>query len=868
MPDAYSSLLITKLYLPRVRSSHIARAALLARLEAGLERKVIVIAAAAGFGKTSLVAAWAAQHPDRFGWFALDDGDNDPVRFLSHLIAAVQTRHPQVGVELLAALQSPQPPPSEHALPALINQLAALPDRLIMVLDDYHVIENSRIHAALSFLLEHLPPNITLVLLSRSDPPLPLAKLRARDELLEVRAGELRFSLAETDQLLNHSLGLHLPSEAVQALETRTEGWIAGLHLAALALQSPLEDRQAFIQNFTGSHRFVLDYLIEEVLSQQPAELRRFLLRTSILRRLNAALCSAVTGDEDQARLAYLEQHQLFLVPLDGSRQWYRYHRLFADLLQARLQAEEPGVIGELRRRAAQWHAQNQLPEEAVIYALAAGDFEQAAQLIVGPAAGVSQRGEIATLLDWYRAFPPDVIVRQPRLGLYFGMAFALNGRWAEAETLLNGVERLDGDARPAETLLLAYLIASYRHDADRLAAIARTALQKVNPEPITQLVLAFVTSLSGDLQKTCDLLAQAQAGSERAGDLTLALTALFHRTRFHVLHGDLQQGYALSQQALEHVRAIGDAARPLASFAHAALGRTLIEWNDLDRAEQHLTQMVQLSERTGFLTGTLSSGTLMLAEAKQARGDTPGAIERAQAALAYAERYDPPSEVTWLKTYQARLWLLQGNLTAAIDWLNSAQGAAWPPSLFYPVNILPVTQARVLLAQRKPAEAIGVLTRLIAGPPDLLTVEALAVLALARQAQGDSVHAQIALEQALTLAAAENRVRALLDLGQPLSKLLDRFCDNHPGHVFARQLRALWPASPQAETAIEPLSDRELEVLRLIAAGQSNDEIAQTLTIAMSTVKWYVNTLYGKLHVKTRAQAIARTRELKLFNE
>jgi LuxR family maltose regulon positive regulatory protein len=866
MSDAYPSLLITKLYVPRVRASHVERATLLAKLDAALDRKLIVIAAAAGFGKTSLVAAWAAQQHDRSCWLALDDGDNDPIRFLAYFVAAIQTRRPHLGAELLAALQSPQPPPVEHALSTLINQLAITPDRLLIILDDYHVIHNTAIHTALAFLLDHLPPNITLVLLSRIDPPLALARLRARGELLEVRAEELRFSPEEAERFFNDAIGLQLPIESVRALEARTEGWIAGLQLAAIALQSPAENRQAFVQNFTGSHRFVLDYLIEEVLSQQPAEVRRFLLRTSILQRLTAALCSAVTGDDGRALLDYLEQHQLFMVPLDSARQWYRYHHLFADLLRARLQAEEPEVIDDLQRRAAQWHAQNNSPEEAVLYALAARDFEFAAQLIVGPAAGVSQRGEVATLLDWQRAFPPDFVAQQPRLCLYFGLAFALNGRWAEAEALLSNVEQHDGEARPAETLLLAYLVATYRHDADRLAAIAQAALREVDPEPITTLVLAFVTSLGGDLSKTCDLLAEAQSASERRGDLTLALTALFHRTRFHVLHGDLRQGAELSQQALKRIHLLGDAARPLASFAHAALGRALLEWNELDQAEQHLTQMIQVAERTGFLTGNLSSGTLMLAEVEQARGDTAGAIELAQTALAYAERYDPPAEVTWLKTYQARLWLLHGNSAAANEWFRSTREAAWPPSSFYPANILPVTQARVLVAQRKFAEAISLLTKVVAAPPDLLTVEALAVLALARQAQGASVHAQIALEQALTLAAAENRVRALLDLGAPLGKLLERFGETHPEHVFAQRLRALWPASLRRETSIEPLSNRELEVLRLIVAGKSNEEIAQALTIAQSTVKWYVNTLYGKLHVKTRAQAIARTRELSLL--
>ncbi|MBW7883532.1 MAG: hypothetical protein H3C34_13000 [Caldilineaceae bacterium] len=870
MVEQYPTLLVTKLYVPRLRTGHVSRAPLLAVLDAASERKLTLIAAAAGSGKTTLVADWCSRSAGDICWLSLDREDNDLTRFLSYVVAAIQLRRPAVGQELLAALQSPQPPAAQHALHALINQLAGSPEQLFLVLDDYHVIENPAIHDALAFLLEHQPQRLHLLLLSRMDPPLPLARLRASRELLELRGADLKFSLDDTGRFLNETMQLDLPAPAITALETRTEGWIAGLQLAAIALQAQSGDRQAFVRNFTGSHRFVLDYLIEEVLAQQPTTVRRFLLQTSILGRLQGALCDAVTGSANgQAMLEYLEKHNLFVVPLDNARTWYRYHHLFADLLRARLQAEEPELPRTLQQRAAIWHAQNGLPEAAVGYALAARDFDQAADLIVGDAAGVTRRGEVTTVLDWYLAFPADYVAGHPRLSLQFGLAFALNGRWEEAEHLLANIEREKmAAALPSESLLLTYLVATYRLDANRLAALAAAASARSEPDRVAKLVLALVISLTGDLATACRLLAEAQNVSEQQGDTALALTILFHRCRLHVFLGDLHQTHALAQHALARVQEPGGKALPYASLAYAALVRVLIEWNELDQAIQNAQQALQLGERSGFVTGVISSAHMMLAEVKQARGDSTGSRELAELALECAGRYDPPAEVAWLQTYQARLWLQQGNVAAAAAWLRSTQERVLPASLFYPSRIQAVTEARVLLAQRKLDEAIARLTSLVASPRDLLTVEALALLALARQAQGDGVHALLALEQALEQAAVERRVRIFLELGAPMASLLSRFCASRPEHRFAQELLALFPAQPAAEQLVEPLTARELDVLRLIVAGHSNEEIARHLTLAVSTVKWYINSLYGKLQVKTRGQAIARARALRLLGD
>lgn len=868
----YPSLLVTKLYIPRLRSAHVSRAALLTTLDSNLDRKLILIAAAAGFGKTSLIAEWSARHAEHVGWLSLDDGDNDPSRFLAYLIAAIQTRRPHLGHELLAALQSPQPPPIEHVLHALINQLAGSAAPLILVLDDYHVVINQAVHAAVSFLLDHVPPAITLVILTRSDPPLALARLRAKNDLLELRAAQLRFTIDDVDQFLNTTMHLNLPANAIQALEQRTEGWIVGLQLAGIAMQSHRGDQQTFVREFTGSHHFVLDYLLSEVLSQQPEPIRHFLLYTSILHRLNNSLCAAVTLQSDSAAtLDYLERNNLFLIPLDQARYWYRYHHLFADLLQARLQADSPDLIPQLHLRAAHWHEQNGHAEEAITYALAASDFDYAAHLITGPAISVTRRGEVVTLLDWYKTFPPAFVAQQPNLCLQFGMAFALNGRWSEAETLLNYIDqeaRAHPDALlPGSAYLLAFLVASYRQDLDKLAALMETLSTSAQQDRVAKLTLGLLWSVYGNLREACRLMAEAQIESEHAGDALLAMTALLHQCLHNVFLGNLQQGYALCQEVLSRIHDLG-IMLPMSNLAYAALGRIYIEWNELTQAADHLTQAVQTSERTGFVTGMMSSATMMLAEVKQAQSDAEGAQRAADEALRYAERFDPVIEVQWLKTYQARLWVTQGNFTAAGEWLRMVRDQPPVVSIFYPNNVQPVTQARVLLAQRKTDEAIALLTTLAAEPQGLFTVEVLTLLAMARQAQGDMTHALLMLEQALALGEPEDRIRVFLEQGTAMAKLLARFCESHPANAFAHRLLALFPALSTTIQGVDPLSEREIEVLRLIVAGLSNEEIAHELVLALSTVKWYINTLYGKLHVKTRSQAIARAHEMRLLND
>jgi LuxR family maltose regulon positive regulatory protein len=861
MNEEVQPLLVTKLTIPLLKPVYVPRAALLRRLDAGLDGKLMAVLAGAGFGKTTLLAEWSAGHPGAVAWLALDAADNHPLRFLAYVVAALQTCLPDFGMDLLARLRSPEPPTLDMALYALVNALASVPQPLALVLDDYHVIDHEAIHEAVVFLLDYLPPQVTLVVASRADPPLQLSRLRARGELLELRVADLRFSAADAAEYLNGVMQLGLSAADVEALESRTEGWIAGLQLAALALRSDDADPSALVREFSGSHRYVLDYLLEEVLALQPEPVRRFLLETSFLKQLTASLCDAVTGGTDSQRmLETLERHNLFVVPLDSSRRWYRYHHLFADLLQAHLLAEDRQAARDLNRRAAHWHAENGLPEAAIGYALDAEAYDFAADLISGPGAVTAHRGHIAMLMRWYRALPPGYAARDARLGPLFGMAFALNGRWQEAEALLKAYDlRVVDSEMNAGRLLRAYLLPS--------AAPPDVDVSTAGDLPgyVQQALQALALSVH-DLRGGSAFMAQAQHAAEQAADATMALTALFHRCRFDVLSGALTQAEAEGREALRRLLGFPADALPAASLAHVSLGRVALERNTLSAAAEHLARAMQIAEASGLRTGLFSSATMMQAEVLQGQGEPDRANEAAVRALAYAQQADPPEEAEWLRVYQARVWLVQGNISAAAGWLRAFVPGQLPPSRFYPPHIDTVTRARVLLAQRQYDAAITLLHTVTAAPPHLLTVEALAALALARAAQGDHVHARLVLQQALTVAEPESQLRPFIDLGAPLRRLLLQLLEAWPEERFARVVLAALPGEDAGIGAVERLSDRELDVLRLIVAGLSNDEIAQALTIAPSTVKWYVNVLYGKLHVKTRAQAIARAHALHLL--
>jgi LuxR family maltose regulon positive regulatory protein len=470
-------ILTTKLYIPAPRLNVVLRPRLIERLNEGLHGKLTLISAPAGFGKTTLVSAWVAACQRPTAWLSLDEGDNDPTRFLAYLVAALHTIAPNVGEGVLAVLQSPQSPPTESILTALLNEIATIPDNFVLVLDDYHVIEATPVDTALTFLLEHLPPQMHLLIATREDPQLPLARLRARGQLTELRAADLRFTPDEAAEFLKEVMGLNLSAEEIAALETRTEGWIAGLQMAALSMQGRA-DATSFIKSFTGIHHFVLDYLVEEVLQRQPDRIRSFLLQTSILDRLSGPLCDAVTGEEDgRGMLEALERGNLFVVPLDDERQWYRYHHLFADVLQARSIEEQSNQDPPLHRRASEWYEQNGLRADAIRHALAAEDFERAAGLVELAWPAMRRSRQEATLLGWVKALPDELVRARPVLSVVYAWALLDGGELEAAEARLRNTERwldttADVSERP-EALSAEMVVVDEKQFRSLLASIA-----------------------------------------------------------------------------------------------------------------------------------------------------------------------------------------------------------------------------------------------------------------------------------------------------------------------------------------------------------------------------------------------------------
>ncbi len=864
------SLLVTKLYAPRVRATAISRQRLLRRLSRVQAGQCILVSAPAGAGKTTLIAEWTQPQREQSCWLALDEGDNDPARFLTYLIAAIQTRAPEVGRELISTLQEAHPPPLEELVEHLINELAALAERLIIVLDDYHAIADEQIHRAMTHLLAHAPSQTTFALLTRSDPPLPLARMRANGDMVEVRAVGLAFTLSEATDFFNDALGLNLADEEIGALNERTEGWSAGLHLAGLALQQQGRDKEAFIHSFAGSHHHVLDYLVEEVLASQPDEVRDFLVRTSPLREFNAALCDAVTqSDNGQAMLDYLERHNLFLVPLDDARQWYRYHQLFADLLRGELGSREPEAAQQVHRLAARWNEAQGYHEQATEHALMAGDYDYAAGIMQSYLAIAYWQTQLSTLRRWYRLWPPDFINKSPVLAFIFGHMLAVRGFPTEAAHLLG---EIDVEKLPLHNrLTIDFLNVKDAHDAESFATLAAQAQPT---HPVDYLMLASVLSCSGNYVAACETIDQSQAFSERSGDGFSRWACLIHRCRLHALAGNLRQAYELCQLAVQDAEGASGPVTEMIGLVYVALARVLLCWNRLDDAARYARLAIRVAEQTHFVMAVLPAATMLLAEIRQAQGDGEGALDEAMDALAHSRRLELASEGEWLRAYAVQIQLQQGDLPAAADWL--AQRRTLPPSRFYPQSICRLVEAQIHLAQNRPSRAINLLTALTAATPDLHAAEAWLLLALARQQQGNGQHALIALTTALSLAEPENNSRAILAHaslhGPALVKLLRRFRREQPTNQFVQQLLDELPATPQAPAQqavlLEPLNEREQQVLALIIAGHSNKEIAAQLMLAVSTIKWYVNELYGKLHVRSRSQAIARAHELGLATQ
>ena len=863
-------ILATKLYIPAPPPTVVARPRLVERLNAGLHRKLTLISAPAGFGKTTLVSAWAAGCDERVAWLSLDAADNDLTRFLTCFVAALRIIAANTGEGVLRLLQSPQPPPMEATLTEMLNDIASSKDAVVLVLDDYQVIDSKPVEAAVAFLLEHLPPQVRVVMTTREDPQLPLARLRGGGQLSELRVNDLRFTASEAARFLNQAMGLDLSADDVATLETRTEGWIAGLQLAALSLHSH-PDATRFIQSFTGSHHFVLDYLLEEVLQRQPESIQTFLLRTSILDRLSGALCDAALGKpsgSSQATLEQIERANLFLVPLDDERAWYRYHHLFGELLRQRLQQSNASSleVAELHNRASQWYEDQGHDVEAFHHAAAANNIDRAERLIEGRGVPLQYRGAGGSVLRWLESLPASVLDARPSLWVTYATALFFEGRHTAVEQKLQAAEAsLQGAGLDEKSRDLIGRIASIRatlaiiqHDAETIIAQSRLALEYLAPDNIpirtaTTYTLGYAHQLHGDRLAARQAYADVVSASGSVGDSIYTIAATLGLAQIQESDNQLFVAARTYDRVLE---LIGDPPRGMASEAYLGLARIHYEWNELDVAEQHAQQCLKITGKEDSVDTTVSCG-VFFAQLKLARGDVSGAI----ASLAEADEFvDQHKFVSWkpkIASVRVSTMLHQGNVSAAADLAEA--------------HDLPISQARVHLARGDSAAALAVLEPWrrhveAKGWADK-RLEVLLLQAQALQAHGDRDSAVHVLMDGVGLAEPGGLVRSFVDEGAPMATLLSAAAAEGRMTDAIRKLQAAFEAGKHApaQSPIDRLSERELEVLRLIAQGLSNQEIGERLFLALDTVKGHNRRIFGKLQVQRRTEAVARAREIGL---
>jgi LuxR family maltose regulon positive regulatory protein len=902
-------ILATKLYIPPPRSKIVLRPRLIERLTEGLSasRKLTLISAPAGFGKTTLVSEWIDGCGRPVAWVSLDEGDNDPAHFLTYLIAGLQTLVANICAGVLAALQSPQPPPTESILTTLLNEITATSHNFILVLDDYHVIDSKPVDEALTFLLKHLPSQMHLVITTREDPHLPLDRLRARGQLTELRATDLRFTPAEAADFLNQVMGLNLSEEDIAALETRTEGWIAGLQLAALSMQGH-QDTASFIRSFTGSHRFVLDYLVEEVLQHQSEHIRSFLLQTAILDRLCAPLCNAVTEREDgKEMLDVLERSNLFLIPLDDKRQWYRYHHLFVDVLQAHLMEAQPDQAAALHQRASEWYAQKDLPSDAIHHSLAAEDFERAADLaeLAWPA---SSSGSFHSIewLGWVKALPEELVrarpvlcVAQAQAFLHAGKLEAADARLIDAERWLEPTTNLIERSETPSTKMVVVDEEQFRSLPVSLASTRAYHSQAIGDVPGTMKYTRRVLDLlpEGDTKwrgAASSLLGLAQYAS---GDLKAAyqnfsdgmacldpleaITGAFVLADMKMTLGHLYEALCIYEHALQLATEHGEPMPLVHQDVYTGISKLHREQGNLEAAAQDLLISKKLGEQVE-LPDWQYRWCIAQARLKESQGDLDGALDL----LNKAERQfvrTPVPEVRPIAALKTRIWVTQGRIFQALGWARE-RGLSCDDDLSFMREFEHITLARVLIAQYKCDlvndsihEAIGMLERLLQaaeeGERTGSMIEILVMQSLAHQAQGNISLALVPLERALTLAEPEGYIRIFIDEGPLMENLLNNVkTDNKNLKKYIQRLRAAFLgekptlSGTNQQSLIEPLSERELEVLKLLRSELSGPEIARDRMVSLSTVRTHIQHIFAKLGVNNRRAAVRRAEELDLL--
>jgi LuxR family maltose regulon positive regulatory protein len=883
-PGEPNPLIATKFHLPSRRSTTVPRPRLLERLDRPV--KLILVAAPAGFGKTSILGDWlAAQGGDeRVAWVSLDERDNDTLQFWTYVVTAVNRGEDGVGAAALALLTSGRAP-VEAALATLVNDLDASPRRFVIALDDFHVIDNPVIRSGVEFLLDNLPGNVRLVIASRADPALPLARLRTRGELVEIRAADLRFTPAEASAYLNEVMGLDVTEGDVAALGERTEGWIAALQLAALSMQGR-DDLPSFIAEFSGDDRFIVDYLVEEVLQRQPEAMRTFLLKTSILSRLTGDLCDAVTGTTGGAAiLETLDRTNLFVVPLDDHREWYRYHHLFAEMLRARLLDERPEQVDDLHRRASAWFRSHEQPAEAIPHAIEGSAFDTAAEMILAATPSMQQNRQELTLVRWFESMPRDIIRSHPGLSLGFAGALLSAGRIDGVESLLADAEAATGDASegiPAIRRGVAlYRAAQALTRGDLQTATEQGRLAAELADPGSDIDRGSAAGLLGLVLWARGDLAEAQASWTlsldnllRAGHRSDALGGSIAMADIQLARGALGGAQETYRRALDLA---GGTVPPLRGTAdmHVGMCELLRERDDLEGARRHLAAAEALGEFAGLPQNRhrrrIAEARLLLVD-----GDPAAAI----ALLDEAERLYTPDffpEVRPIPAVRARALLVAGRVAAARDWARG-RDLGVDDELSYLREFEHITLVRILLAEptdpTRVADATRLLERLLTaaeqGGRGGSILELLVLRTRARHLAGRTEEALDSLSRAVGLAEPEGYVRMFADEGEHMGRLLSALAKRDGASPYLTRLQAAAAGSRQPPVAgagpIDPLSERELDVLRLLGSDLAGPQIARELVVSLNTLRTHTKNIYAKLGVTSRREAVRRAAELGLL--
>jgi len=890
-------LLSTKLYIPPIRSDLVARPRLVQRLDAKSNRKLTLVSAPAGFGKTTLLSEWIHEQKQDAAWISLDKGDNDPARFLAYFISAFHTIEHEMVEETFALLESPQPPPVEVILTPLINSISERSSKFSIVLDDYHVITNAQVHEAVRFTMANMPPQIHLIISSRSDPPWPLSRMRARGEMAEIRANDLRFTAEEVTKFLNHVMEFDLSPEDVKLLESRTEGWIAGLQMAALSMQGR-KDLSGFIKALTGSHRFIMDYLVEEVIDKQSREIQEFLLKTSILARMNGPLCDFVTESTDsQQTIAYLEQANLFLVHLDDERCWYRYHHLFSGLLRTYQEEYRPGRAPELHRRASIWFEEQGLIADAVEHALAADDLDRVVDLLEGNAFAMMDHGQLASLKGWLDTLPVELVNSRPWLCLSYTWIAIYTGQLQLIEPFLADVEAgLDGiESKEEIEHINGHMIAIRAYRAELLGefeiaienasrALIMLPQDDLRTRCFATMRLSVSQRLIGELDEASRAFKEALTLSREIGDSHIAVNVLCDLAGLYIIQGRLREIDNLCQEALKlaetHFRRSGWW-MPITGYAYARISQVAYEQNDLETALRSSEKAIELC-RAGGLKEYLTDSYVFRAIALQAAGDIDGAFNAIHEAKSIALNLsDWYKEI--VEPYEAAIYLAQGDAARASQLVDERDFIRKDEHglEFFTNNIM---QARVLvkLCEQSPEQLDDVMQfmeklRLVAEDKgaNSFVLKILALESVAEWLRGNSGQALLLLQRSIVLAEPEGYIRPFIDLGPAMGNVLKHAVTQGVSKSFVGKLLNAMQNEPWAKdlhlmaessTLSEPISERELQVLRLLHSDLSTPEIAQELVVAVSTVRSHIKNIYSKLNVHSRMEAVDRAKELNLL--